>query len=133
MVRHPSLDIWEKKLKQVLDTIDEYLEDRYGKDYDLHPARPPRGRTSNKAHDGLFDIVAAFSLGAGSTYGKGYVVDVDMATLDHVPAEIQRDIEKIVLKRLRETLPKSFPGTNLKVDKDGNVIKIHGDLSLGKL
>lgn len=133
MVRHPSLDSWEKKLKDVLDGIDDYLEDTFGSKYDLHPARPQRGKTSNKAHDGLFDIVASFSLGTGSKYGKGYVVDVDMVTLEHIPQEVQQKIEDITLKKLRETLPAYFPGINLKVDKDGNIIKIHGDLSLGEL
>jgi hypothetical protein len=133
MPRHPSLDIWEKKLKKVLDELDDFLEDRYGRRYPLHPARSRRGLTSNKAHDGLFDIVASFTLGTGSKYGRGYVVDVDMATLEDVPEKIRDEIEEISLRKLREVLPTHFPGKNLRVHKDGNVIKIHGDLSLGKI
>jgi hypothetical protein len=132
-MRHTSLEAWENKLKKVLDDLDDFLENKYGEAYDLHPVRTRRGKTSNKAHDGLFDIVASFSLGSGSQYGKGYVVDVHIATLDQVPEKIQREIENISLEKLRSTLPKYFPGKNLKVDKDGNVIKIHGDLSLGTL
>ena len=132
-MQHTSLEIWEKKLKSILDELDDYLEDRYSKKYCLHPARPGRGKTSNKSQDGLFDVVASFSLGAGSQYGRGYVVDVDMATLEHIPEEIKKEIESITLKSLQENLPEYFPGKNLKVNKDGNVIKIHGDLSLGKL
>ena len=133
MIQHPALDRWEKKLKAVLDELDDTLEEKFGKDYDLHPARPDRGKTANKAHDGLFDIVASFTLGTGSKYGRGYVIDVDMATLDHVPSDAQKKIDDFALKKLRETLPEHFPGTNLNVHKDGNVIKIHGDLSLGEL
>jgi hypothetical protein len=132
-MRHSSLEIWEKKLKNILDELDDYLEEKYGGQYRLHPVRPGRGQTSSKSQDGLFDIVASFSLGAGSDYGKGYIVDVDMATLEHVPEKIRREIEDITLKKLREKLPEYFPGKNLKVNKDGNVIKIHGDLSLGIL
>ncbi|MFH1943091.1 MAG: hypothetical protein ABIL68_13390 [bacterium] len=132
-MRHPSLDIWEEKLKKVLDELDDFLEDKFGEEYDLHPVRTHRGKTANKAQDGLFDIVASFSMGAGSQYGKGYVVDVHIATLDQVPEKIQREIEGITLRKLRATLPKYFPGKNLNVDKDGNIIKIHGDLSLGTL
>lgn len=130
-MRHPNLEKWEENLKRILDELDDFLEDRYGGDYTLHPARAKRGKTSNKAHDGLFDIVASFTLGSGSKFGKGYAVDVDMVTLEHVPRDIQAEIEKVTLEKLRQSLPQYFPGTNLKVDKDGNIIKIHGDLSLG--
>lgn len=130
---HPSLEIWEKKLKEVLDELDDFLEDNYGDRYRLHPARARRGKTSNKAQDGLFDIAALFSMGAGSDHGKGYVIDVHMVTLQHIPEEVRNEIEAVTLQKLQESLPKYFPGKNLKVDKDGNVIKIYGDLSLGLL
>lgn len=133
MIQHPALRQWEEKLKDILDALDDVLEETYGNRYDLHPARAKRGRTANKAHDGLFDIVASFTLGTGSRYGRGYVVDVDMATLEHVPEKVRSEIDAFTLKKLGETLPEHFPGKNLQVHKDGKVIKIHGDLSLGEL
>jgi len=133
MIKHPSLVQWEKKLKAVLDALDDLLEEKYGEQFRLHPARPDRGKTSNKAHDGLFDIVASFSMGTGSEHGKGYVVDVHMATLDHVPQNVKAEIEGVSLQYLRKELPGYFPGKNLQISKDGHVIKIHGDLSLGEL
>jgi len=133
MIRHPSLVQWEKKLKDVLDALDDLLESKYGNQFRLHPARPKRGKTSNKAHDGLFDIVASFSMGTGSKHGKGYVVDVHMATLDRIPKNILTEIEDVTLQYLRKELPKYFPGKNLQINQDGHIIKIHGDLSLGKL
>ena len=133
MIRHANLVSWEKKLKTILDQLDDHLETRYGGTYNLHPARARRGQTSNKAHDGLFDIVASFSLGTGSQHGKGYVIDVHMATLDHIPCQVQEEIKRITLSHLRKTLPNYFPGTHLQVDMDGALIKIHGDLSLGDL
>lgn len=129
-MRHPKLVEWEDKLKKVFDDIDDYLEDTYGKKYTLHPSRPRRGKTANKEHDGLFNIGASFTAGYGSEYGKGYVVDIDMVTLDKVPDEIERQIEEEVLKMLKKELPKYFPGTNIDIHKDGSVIKIHGDLRL---
>ncbi len=130
-MHHPSLVAWEKKLKAVLDELDDVLEERFGGQYTLHPARAQRGRTSNKSHDGLFDIVASYTIGAGSQHGGGYVVDVDIATLDTVPDDIQKEIETIALDKLKETLPKHFPETDLRVTMDGHLIKIVGDLSLG--
>ena len=131
MIRHPKFKKWETNLKSVIDTLDDILEDKYGKEFQLHPARAARGKTSNKAQDGLFNIVANYSLGIGSKYGKGYIVDVHMSTFDEIPSEIQQEIDDIILNTLREKLPKLFPGKNLKVTKDASVIKIYGDLDLG--
>ncbi|MEA3392418.1 MAG: hypothetical protein U9Q91_05525, partial [Candidatus Marinimicrobia bacterium] len=86
-MRHPNLIKWEKKLKSVLDNIDVLLEEKYGKKYDLHPARRKHGTTSNRSHDGLFDIRADFTLGLGSDKGRGYIVDIDLKTLENVPKE----------------------------------------------
>ncbi len=129
-MRHPKIVEWEEKLKKVFDEIDDYLEETYGSTYTLHPSRPPRGKTANKEHDGLFNIGASFSAGYGSEYGRGYVVDIDTVTLDHVPREVERQIERDVLEKLKKELPKYFPGTNIEIHKDGPVIKIHGDLRL---
>ncbi len=130
---HPSLEKWEKNLKQVLDWLDDYLEDNYGDQFSLHPARRERGTTLNKSHDGLFDVVSSFSAGKGSEFGRGYIVDVHMATLDNVPEAVEKEIRHVVIKKLRSRLPEAFPGKNLRVNMDKNMIKIHGDLSLGKI
>jgi len=124
------VETWEKKLKKLFDEIDDELEERFGAMYDLHPARAKRGATSNKEQDGLFDIGASFSAGFGSERGRGYVVDVDMITLDRVPVDVQMHIEELVAEKIREKLPKFFPGRELKVKRDGTVFKIIGDLSL---
>ena len=132
-MRHPRLIKWEGKLKKILDELDVLLEDEYGAQYQLHPARAKRGQTSNKARDGLFDITAGFSAGYGSEYGRGYIVNIHLSTLENVPEKIKHEIEMIVLEKLKKKLPQHFPGKNLQVNKDNNVIKIHGDLSLGIL
>lgn len=129
--RHPKVVEWEQRLKQVFDKIDAELETGYGGRYPLHPARAQRGRTANPEHDGLFNLGAAFSAGYGSQHGAGYVVQLRVSTLQSVPANVLEEMEDMVVERLREELPRTFPGRELEVSRDGHVFKIHGDLSLG--
>lgn len=129
MIRHPDLHKWEEQLKGLLDSLDDVLEDRYGRKLPLHPSRNPRGSTSNKAHDGLFDITANFSLGIGSKIGRGYVIDIHLATLEKIPAELHREIHDTAITTLREKLPEFFPGAALNVAHDKEMLRIYGDLS----
>jgi len=131
MIKHPNLRAWEDKLKSILDDLDEVLEDKYGHKYRLHPARPGRGKTSSKSHDGLFDISANFSMGIGSEHGKGYVIDIRMVTLENIPDEIEDKIENLAVQHIRKKLKTIFPEKQITVNRDGHVIKLHGDLSLG--
>lgn len=121
---------WEKKLKGIFDTIDAELEAEYGSDYTLHPSRPKQGTTSNPEADGLFNVGAAFSAGYGSRYGPGYVVEIRTSTLSHIPSAIREEIRKKVLQRLKEKLPETFPGKDLQVSEENDVIRIYGDLGL---
>ena len=130
-MKHPYLIEFESKLKSLFDSIDDYLEEEYGERYELRPYRPIRGKTANKEHDGLFNVGASFSPGFGSRFGRGYVVQVDMLTLDHVPADVRESIEQEVADLVNEKLPFYFPRRDLVVDRDRNVYKIHGDLHLG--
>jgi hypothetical protein len=129
-VRHPKVEQWETRLRQVFDRIDDHLEHKYGRKLPLHPARPPRGATSNKSQDGLFNVGASFTAGYGSRHGPGYVVEVRMVTLSRVPQYLRDRIEEEVAERLREELPKEFPDRELVVERDGPVYKIYGDLRL---
>ncbi len=130
MVYSQKIREFDKSLKKIFDLIDDYLENNYGGSYQLHPNRPARGTTSNKASDGLFNVGASFSAGYGSVYGRGYVVDVDLATLEHIPAKVQSDIENEVADLLRDIIPEIFPGQDIHVNRDGNVLKIYGELIL---
>lgn len=132
-MRHPKLIDFDRRMKRLFDEVDDYLEDRYGGNYPLHPARAARGTTANKEADGLFNIGASFSAGYGSTFGRGYVVDVEMVTLANVPENREEEITKVAIDQIRKLLPKYFPERHLEVDRDGRVFKIHGDLSLGSL
>ena len=124
---------WEKRLQEVLDEIDDLLEHTHGKKWSLRPNRPRRGFTTNRATDGLFSIYASFTAGFGSSYGRGYVVQVRMSTLNHVPTHERIKIEGQVAELLREKLPGKFPRRKLMVRQDGRRFKIFGDLSLGSV
>ena len=127
-----KLERWEDRLKKIFDEIDAEFEAAGAcRKFRRHPNRPPAGATSNREDDGLFDLGAAFTAGIGSKYGPGYVVQARIATLDDVPAKTREKFEAEVVRRLKEKLPRAFPGANLRVDRDGPVYKIHGDLSLG--
>lgn len=129
-MRHFRIEDWESRLKRVFDRIDDSLEEKYGRKYPLHPARPPRGTTASKAHDGLFNVGASFSAGYGTRRGPGYVVEVRLVTLSRVPHYLRSRIEEEVVEKLREELPKEFPDRELEVERDGPVYKIYGDLRL---
>jgi hypothetical protein len=133
MLRHPETLKWEKKLKILFDEIDDYLESTYGGMYPLHPSRAKRGATSNKEHDGLFNVGASFSTGLGSEHGPGYVIEIRLVTLSHVSEDLREEIEEEVVSLAREKLKEYFPGKKLEIARDGNVYKIYGDLSLGNL
>jgi len=121
---------WEKKLRNILDDIDDILEDKFGNKYRLHPVRPKRGETSNKSMDGLFDVSANFTLGLGSEHGRGYVLKIKMVTLEDISEEIQEKVDQIAMEKLKSKLPEEFPDRELDVERDGNVIKVFGDLNL---
>ncbi|HOV39820.1 MAG TPA: hypothetical protein PLG79_13955 [Spirochaetales bacterium] len=130
---HPKLVQFEERLKTMFDEIDHYLEDKYGKTYPLHPSRPERGMTANPQADGLFNMGADFTPGFGSDTGRGYLIDVTMATLETVEETVRREILEETARKVSELLPLYFPERTLRVVQDGNHFKIQGDFGLGTL
>ena len=130
-MQHHSLLQWEKQLKSLLDDLDDYLEDKFGSLFKLHPSRPDRGETSNKSHDGLFDIVGKFSLGIGTREGRGYNIDIHTATLDSIPAEKKEHILNTAFAYLKNRISEYFPGKDIHIKKTDSMIRLYGDLSLG--
>lgn len=122
---------WEARLKELFDELDGELEPiAAAAGLPLHPARPAAGETANPEDDGFLDLGATFSLGLGSTYGPGYVLQCRVATLASVSPTQLDHLFAYVAERLNQRLPLAFPGKNLRVDRDGPIWKIHGDLSL---
>ena len=128
---HPKMIEFDNHMKKLFDDVDHYIEDLYGNQYDLHPARPMRGETANPEADGLFDISANFTQGNRSSLGRGYLIDVSMATLEKVDEDSYNRICKTVAEKVKELLPVYFPERELTVERDGNHFKILGDFSLG--
>jgi hypothetical protein len=130
---HHSVRKLEDKLQELFDEVDDYLEEKYAGAYPLHPARPPRGKTSSKSQDGLFNVGASFSAGYHSEHGRGYVIDVDMVTLANISKDREQRIHQDAVDKVQELLPTYFPERKLHVRRDGRVFKITGDLSLGNV
>lgn len=130
-MKHPRLQEFDDKMKQLFDEVDGYLEDRYGERYSLHPARAARGATANPEHSGLFTVGADFTAGYGSQLGRGYLLAVDIKTLENVPDDVEEEIDQVAVEKVRELLPLYFPERRLEVTRDGRHFKIHGELRLG--
>ena len=56
-----------------------------------------------------------------------------MIPLSMISDEVREKIEKEVVDILNKRIDEVFPKRGLDVDRDGNVYRIHGNLSLGKL
>ncbi len=125
--QHREID---KKLKQLFDDVDAELEKRFGDCYPLHPARPAQGETANPAADGLFNIGAQFSAGYGSKFGRGYVLDVDLATLHTVSDSQKKEIDLYAEELVRKKLIEFFPNREMQLKRDGNIFKIVGDFGV---
>ncbi len=125
-----ELEIWEENLRKIFSELDHILEEKYGSLFPLNPVRAQHGRTNNPEDSGLFDVGAAYSAGFGSEYGEGYVIEIRWATLTPVPEETRKEAELIVEEYLGKRLPEKFPGKQLRVVRDGTLMKIIGNLSL---
>jgi len=131
MSSHPKQLALERTLLELGHAVDDYLEDRYHDYFVRHPNRPRRGATANPSQDGLFSIGTQFTAGYGSDLGRGYIVVIEIRTLQHVPPIIRREIEEDGIEYLRTQLPVFFPDRKIEVKKDGNLYKLVGDFSLG--
>ncbi|OQY33090.1 MAG: hypothetical protein B6241_09090 [Spirochaetaceae bacterium 4572_59] len=105
-MRHPKLREWDRKLKAVCDRIDSWLEDEYGDLYRLRPNRAERGETCNPEMDGLFNIQAVFTPGYGSEKGRGYIIEIEISTLDIISQTNRQKIDKKVLFLIKQDLLK---------------------------
>lgn len=129
-MKNPIVIKWETRLRNILDQLDHYLEEKYFGKFSLKPNRLPPGKGVTRDTDGLFGMSAAFSPGFGSKLGSGYVFNVCIETRDTVSDEFRKQIEDEVIAHLNTELAKEFPTQELKVARDGALIKIYGNLDL---
>jgi len=130
---HPKMIEFDNRMKKLFDEVDAYIEDLYGEDYPLHPVRLSRGQTANPEADGLFNIGANFTPGFGSEFGRGYLIDVSIATLNKVDENFRQRVYETAAKKVEELLPVYFPERQLSVRQDKNQYKIIGDFNLGEI
>ena len=130
---HPKQEELENELANLCRNLDNYLEDKYGQKYRIHPNRLKRGAGSNPRFDGLFSTSIAFSLGYGSKSGRGYIVEVDIRTLDRVTEEDRKKILEDAFDYIKGNLKIYLPERELDIVKDGEIMKIVGDFSLGEV
>ncbi|UER67308.1 hypothetical protein LKV13_00485 [Borrelia sp. BU AG58] len=107
--------------------VDSVLEDEFGGVYEVHPSRPSRGKAANGTLDGLFRVTTSFTSGYGSSYGRGYLIIIEIITLDVVDMEFSRKVTEKGVKIFGEKLREKFPGKKLFIVHDVNVYKIVGD------
>ncbi len=130
---HPKMQQFNKRLKVLFDEVDDWLEDNYGSQFRIHPNRPERGTTSNKSQDGVFNIGPQFTAGYGSQYGRGYVVDLKIATSDSVSSAKREEIEQSVQDLINRLIKTHFPERDIKVERDIRGLKIVGNFNLGEM
>ena len=128
---HPKQEELENKLSLLCQALDNHLEDKFGEHYKVHPNRLKRGQAANPTFDGLFSTSLAFTLGYGSKYGRGYVMNVEIRTLDKVSQYDSTKIQAEAFSFISQNLKKFLPDQDLKIVQDGNLMKVVGDFSLG--
>lgn len=128
---HPKTIEWDERMKAMFDRIDGILEERYGGAWKLRRNRPALGETANPEADGLFNVGVFFDPGYGSELGRGYLVEIVVATDEELACVEREGIELAVQELLRRFLPEHFPERRLEVERDGAMFKIHGELGLG--
>ncbi len=130
MARNEKLEQFETALHEVLCEVDRRLEECYGTQFTLHPARPEHGEIENPQYAGLFALTAKFTAGFGSLYGPGYSLEMRAVTLSHVPDAVRAEWEQLMVEHLRQRLPEVFPKRSLQIVKDTLGWKLIGDLAL---
>lgn len=111
--------------------VDEFLEEEWGAVFTRHANRPERGTTVHPEMDGLFEIIPGFTLGLGSSEGRGYVVSFRIATPETISPAQKEFLMEEAAAMIRKKLPEYFPRRDLRVVRDGKRFKIVGDFSLG--
>ena len=130
---HPKQEELEDRMSLLCQELDNHLEDVFGTRYTIHPNRLKRGQGSNPIYDGLFSTSMAFTLGYGSKYGRGYVMNVEIRTLDRVSQYDMADIKADAFSFVRQNLKTYIPEHELDIVQDGPVMKVIGDFNLGEV
>lgn len=130
MSSHPLAREFDKKLTDLAIKTDNFLEDNFGSLYQIHPRRGKRGTTASGLYDGLFATFFKFSTGYGTKSGRGYIISIEIRTLEKVKIEDKNLIEKEAINFIKTNLNNIFPNRKLDILFEKNVYKLVGDFSL---
>ncbi len=128
---HPDRLALEKALHTISDRTDDALEDTFGDTYNLHPNRMRRGKTENKASDGLFNAGFTFTPGYGSTHGRGYVLQFHISTLERVPKSVFRELEDFAAAYIESILNDYFLQGSVELVREETHYKLVGNFVEG--
>ncbi|AHH08059.1 hypothetical protein baBA2_000094 [Borrelia anserina] len=117
---------FENELFNICLYVDCVLEDEFGNSYEVHPNRLSRGKAANGLLDGLFRVTTSFTLGYGSKFGRGYLIIIEIITLDVVDIKFNNRVIERGIEVFSEKLREKFPERNLSIVHDINVYKIIG-------
>ncbi len=131
--QHPKSEAWDRALQTAVEAVDREMERRHGQRFKLGWNRAASGTTANPQMDGIFNIGVKFTLGYGSLYGRGYLLDVQLSTSELPSPALRAQWEKEAAELMQHQLAQIFPERNLKLERDGRNYKITGDFSLGEV
>ena len=124
-----TLEQWERRLRETLDSVDLALEERYGSQLIRNPRRPAAGTTSSRKYDGIFAIDSKFSLGLMTGDGPSYIIELRTFTLGPLPPETMELLLVELGALLPTALAAAFPNQELYVARRDNQYRIFGDLN----
>lgn len=130
---HPKTVEFDARMKALFDRLDAVLEERHAGRWRPRRNRPERGATANPEADGLFNLGVFFDPGYGSGTGRGYLVEALIAVEGGAGDEERAEIESELAALLEAELPKAFPERRLRLVREGRMLEIVGDLSLGSV
>lgn len=129
-----NMDPRQEKLEESFvlfeKAIDNYLEDTFSDEITIHPMRMKRGKGANPIHDGVFSTTIIFSMGFGTKYGRGYIINISISTLDNVSSHLKERIEEATFDFASKHAEEYLPGRNVECVRDAGLIKLIGNFSL---
>jgi hypothetical protein len=131
-VSHPSTQAWDDAVHAAIVATEEEMEARFGLDLPLRDNRPAFGQTANPQASGLFNIGLVFTTGAGSRFGMGYLLDVEVASREPPSQERYELYVDTCRGILEREIGLRLPGRNLRFERDSDGWKLRGDTSLGR-
>ncbi|MCR5732214.1 MAG: hypothetical protein K6G51_04685 [Sphaerochaetaceae bacterium] len=126
----PRQEKLEESFVSFEKVIDNHLEDMFSEEINIHPSRMKRGVGANPIHDGIFSVTIIFSMGYGTKYGRGYIINLSISTLDNISYELKQRIEEETFDFVSRHVNEYIPNRNIECVRDAGLIKLIGNFTL---